>query len=222
MSSFESAYLNHAKVRRETLVPFGFVFNGDNYLLERLILGGEFLLRLTVDTQGQMDSSLLEVETNETYTLYKVEAAHGEYVGAIRDAVKEVILEVKKHCYETGYHVGERFAFLRDYCHETYGEDLEYLWDDENCILRRSDNKKWYAVIMKISLRKIGLDDDSVKSVLGLRGNPEKIDGVKIFQGYHMNKKYWVIIVLDERVDNDFIKEAIEQSRELALKKGKR
>ncbi len=222
MPSFESAYLNHAKLRGETLVPFGFVLSGDNYLLERPILGGEFLLRLTIDAQGEMDSSLLEIATNEPYTLYKVEAAHGEYVGAIKDAVKEVILEVRKHCYEVGYHVGEQFAFLRDYCHERYGEELEYLWDDENCILRRNDNKKWYAVIMKIPLRKIGIDDDSVKSVLGLRGNPENIDHIKIFQGYHMNKKYWVTIVLDERVDDVFIKNVIEQSRELALKKGKR
>ena len=222
MSSFESAYLSNAKLVIDALVPFGFTPIEDGFLYERKILNDEFLLRLNVKQDGTMDSTLIEVETGEPYTLYKVEAAHGEYVGMVREAVKEVILEVKKKCYQVGDHVSEEFVFVRDFCRLTYGEELEYLWDDENCILRREDNKKWYAVIMKISLKKLGIDDDSVKSVLALRGNPENVDGKTLFPGYHLNKKYWVTIVLDERSPRSFIQECLEQSRELALKKGKR
>lgn len=221
MGTFERTYLQNATLKKDSLEPFGFVFDGDHYLLSRDILDGEFRLSVSIDKHGEMETGLTEVETQEPYALYKVESAHGEYVGSIRDAIKAVIIEVRNACYTQGYHTSDIFYFLRDYCKNTYGEELEFLWDDENCILRRKDNQKWYAVIMLISLRKLGIEDDNKKSVLVLRGNPDEIDMVRLFPGYHLNKKSWVSIVLDERTDTSFLVQHIEASRDIALTKGK-
>jgi predicted DNA-binding protein (MmcQ/YjbR family) len=43
-----------------------------------------------------------------------------------------------------------------------------------------------------------------------------------VLPGYHMNKKYWNTITLDERLPDRLIKEWVDLSYDLVAKKGKR
>ena len=60
---------------------------------------------------------------------------------------------------------------ILQYAQEQYGSDPEYLWDNypEFAVLRRRDNKKWYALLMNISKKKLGLDGDEMVEVVDLR-----------------------------------------------------
>ena len=46
-----------------------------------------------------------------------------------------------------------------------------------------------------------------------------KIDNKKVFAGYHMNKKNWITICLDNSLDDVYTKSLINKSFELANKK---
>ncbi len=78
---------------------------------------------------------------------------------------------------------------------EEFQEEPEYLWEKfpTNAIIRRKDNRKWYAVLVKIMPEKIGLVGENAMDVVVLRGNPAEISheiAEKIgFLAYHMNKK---------------------------------
>ena len=114
---------------------------------------------------------------------------------------------------------------ILQYAQEQYGSDPEYLWDNypEFAVLRRIDNKKWYALLMNISKKKLGLDGDEMVEVVDLRFDvdelPNKIDGKRYFSGYHMNKKHWITILLDGSVPLAEILDYIDRSYTLA--KGK-
>ncbi len=50
------------------------------------------------------------------------------------------------------------------YCLDTYGTSPDYPFEDdlETAVLRHENNRKWYALVMKVSRRKFGIDSDEV------------------------------------------------------------
>ena len=52
-----------------------------------------------------------------------------------------------------------------------YGTEPEYLWlsSPYNAVLRHTDNKKWYAILMKVSRSKLGLSGDETVDILDIK-----------------------------------------------------
>ena len=220
MFEFERGLIGDAKVKLDALRDYGFDSEG---CYRKPIRDGAFTLSVHVEPSGEMESDLIDNETGDPYNLYKLPSAHGEYLTSLRDEIKAVIKDIKAHCYVVGVHVDGDFFFLRDYCRDSYAEELEYLWgDEENAILRRKDNRKWYAVVMRVPYVKMGIDREGKCTALALRGDPSEVDMNVLFPGYHLNKKYWVCMILDGRCPREDIVRRLETSRELALQKGKK
>ena len=81
-----------------------------------------------------------------------------------------------------------------EYCLNTYGTSPDYPFDEdfETAVLRHTDNRKWYAIAMRVSRRKFDFDSDEVIDVVNLKlstemfGSFDASDGV--YPAYHMNK----------------------------------
>ena len=94
-----------------------------------------------------------------------------------------------------------------DYCLHTYATPPDYPFDDwmESAVLRHTDNQKWYAIAMRVSRRKFGLDSDEVVDVVNLKlptemfGSFGTADGV--YPAYHMNKLHWISVILPDATD---------------------
>ena len=72
---------------------------------------------------------------------------------------------------------------------------------------------------MTVSKNKIGIDSNEVVDIIDLKMLPEDIeeivDNENYFLGYHMNKKHWITIILDGRVEIEEIYEFIDMSYHL-------
>ena len=96
-----------------------------------------------------------------------------------------------------------RQAFL-DYCLDTYGTSADYPFDEdfETAVFRHMGNRKWYAIMMRVSRRKFGFDSDEVIDVVNLKlplemfGSFGAADGV--YPAYHMNKVHWISVLLPD------------------------
>ena len=94
-------------------------------------------------------------------------------------------------------------SFL-DYCLGTFGTSPDYPFDEDfdTAVLRHADNRKWFALMMKVSRRKFGLDSDETVDVINLKlpvemfGSFGKDDGV--YPAYHMNKLHWISVLLPD------------------------
>lgn len=90
------------------------------------------------------------------------------------------------------------------YCSSTYGTSPDYPFDEdfETAMLRHADNRKWYALVMRVSRRKFGFDNDEVIDVVNLKlptemfGSFGAADGV--YPAYHMNKLHWISVLLPD------------------------
>ena len=98
-------------------------------------------------------------------------------------------------------------SFL-SYCLSTYCTSPDYPFDEdfETAVLRHADNRKWYALVMKVSRRKFGFESDEVIDVVNLKlptemfGSFGASDGV--YPAYHMNKLHWVSVLLPDASDD--------------------
>ena len=95
-----------------------------------------------------------------------------------------------------------------EYCLNTYGTSPDYPFDEdfETAALRHVDNRKWYAIVMRVSRRKFGFDSDEVIDVVNLKlptemfGSFGAADGV--YPAYHMNKLHWISVLLPDAPDD--------------------
>ena len=91
-----------------------------------------------------------------------------------------------------------------EYCLNTYGTSPDYPFDDlfETAVLRHENNRKWYAIVMRVSRRKCGFESDEVIDVVNLKlptemfGSFGALDGV--YPAFHMNKLHWISVLLPD------------------------
>ena len=89
-------------------------------------------------------------------------------------------------------------------CAETYSASPDYPFDEDSltAVLRHVDNRKWYAIVMRVSRRKFGFDSDEVIDVVNLKlpiemhGSFGAAEGV--YPAYHMNKLHWISVLLPD------------------------
>lgn len=89
-------------------------------------------------------------------------------------------------------------------CLNSYGTLADYPFDDDNltAVLRHSDNRKWYAIVMRVSRRKFGIESDEAVDVVNLKLPTEMFGSFGVSDGvypaYHMNKLHWISVLLPD------------------------
>lgn len=115
-----------------------------------------------------------------------------------------------------------------EYAYNKYGTEPEYLWEKTPyaAVLRHSDNRKWYAIIMLVKGDRMGLSNDNPTDVLNLKCDPIMIGSLIEKKGftkaYHMNKEKWISVLPDSVEDDEEVYTLLDMSFELTgEKKGK-
>lgn len=177
----------------------------------------QFLLKIKI-SGGEVQTLVIENDTQEPYTLFLTSEAQGSFVGAVRQQYQDILTDIANKCFDKNVFKTQMAKKVIDYVSRKYGDELEFLWEkfDDNAIWRRKDNKKWYGAILTVKKCKLGLSTDEKVEVLDLRAKPENlqrlIDNVHIFSGYHMNKKHWISVLLDECTNEKEVFDLIDES----------
>lgn len=108
---------------------------------------------------------------------------------------------------------------------EKYGTTPDYPFKKfpRYAALRHQPSRKWYGLIMNVSLKQLGLEGKEEVDVLNLKCPPELSgnlrDGETIIPAYHMDKEHWISIILD-RIEStsEEVYNLIEQSYHLTKK----
>lgn len=217
--------LKNILIDKDALSKLGFKQVKNRWTYETLIIDDQFKLVLEIDENNIVTSDVIEIETQEKFTLYYVSASNGDFVGQMRSEYEKIIDEIKKKCTAKGTFKSEQALLIIDYVREKYGDELEFLWEKfpGYAVLRNKSNNKWYGIILTIEKSKIGLSGEDCIEVIDLRLEPERseklVDNKKIFPGYHMNKKHWITILLDKSISTEEIYEYINNSYNLSMKK---
>lgn len=208
----------------QLLLARGFAKFPGGYRYSTTIVDGQFSLVITISDEGQIHTDVIEVSSNETYVLHQVHSACGAFVGRVRDEYKTMLATIADKYFTRDVFKSDYAKQVIEYVWNTYQDELEYLWEKfpRNAIFRRKDNAKWYAALLVLSTKKLGLSDDRTIDIIDLRIDAQSVDsivdGKRYFPGYHMNKKHWFTICLDGSVPIEEIFQRIDSSYVLAKK----
>ena len=115
---------------------------------------------------------------------------------------------------------------LAAYLTDTYSVTGEQLFARYHSfqVFRHQGNKKWFAVIMDIPRKNLGLTGESEISVVNLKCDTRLIGSFReepgIFPGWHMNKAHWLSVALDGTVEVEKIRFLVDMSYELTKGRG--
>ncbi|MDE5557491.1 MAG: MmcQ/YjbR family DNA-binding protein [Ruminococcus sp.] len=104
------------------------------------------------------------------------------------------------------------------YVKEKYATDPEYLWlkTPDAFVLRNPKNKKWYALVMRVKKSVLIPDMTGFTDIINLKCEPLTRECLlaegKAFPAYHMNKKLWISIILDNNIDFKILCNIIDES----------
>ena len=225
MTDFEKLFAA-GEVNREKLLQNGFTETENGYFKESPLLN--FLLRVNVSDGGKVQAELFDPEADAPYTLHLVANAEGNFVGEVRKAYEEALIHIAETCFENAVFKQRFTKDLLRYAEEQHGEKCEYLWEryPDCAVLRRADNRKWYAVIMTVAGSKVGLSTDNIVEIVDFRAEEEVVNSLVHSRGFapawHMNKKSWITVLLDGSAEFSTVAQMLDKSRVLAAKKSKK
>ncbi|RHE83923.1 MmcQ/YjbR family DNA-binding protein [Streptococcus anginosus] len=211
----------------EKLQVFGFKKRGEEFVYSQEMMNGDFLLQLKL--QGEkLDYQVLDQETGDEYVQVKMEQMMGEFVGQVREACQEIFLMIRTNCFDEVGFLYEQSRRLQEYVARIYDGRLEYLWENSSKnsnlhagVFRHQDTKKWYGAFLTTDWSKFEVDGSGTIEVLNVKNDHvvELIQRKGIYPAFHMNKKYWLSLPLDDTLTDTELFFLLDKSFELTQKK---
>ena len=209
-----SYILNNKTPQKKKLIEYGFAQDGKALIYKKDLPEGDLQIIVRI-YDNKIEATVWDISLDEEYMLANLKNAVG-YVAEIQEMVSETINDVVKNCFndESMRHKVE------DYLLEKYGTIPDCPWeDDDTSGVLRVPSGKWYGLLMAVKYSKLGGDSNRLVDVINIKLPPEKIDKLidnkHYFRAYHMNKKYWITILLDNLLDEKELHDLIDESYEL-------
>ena len=214
---FKSYQFNQEKAR-----AYGFVENGEVWIYSCQILQGDFVMTVSITTDN-VSFQVFDQETGDPYPQVHMESITGSFVASVREACLEILYQIRKACFDVQDFICPQTKRIMTQVQEKYGNQLEYLWEKspDTAVLRHEGNTKWYAVLMKISWDKLEKGREGQVEAVNLKHDQvaDLLLNKGIYPAFHMNKRYWISVALDDTLSDEVVLELIEKSWNLTTKK---
>lgn len=204
---------------------YGFIKNNSDYLFEKSFKNNEFKAVIKISNSGKVSGIVYEIENNEEFLPLRIESNQGAFVGKIREEYENILKDVRKNCFNKKSFIFSQSNRISDFILEKYGNKPEFLWDKfpGYGVFKNQDNDKWYGAIMNIDRSKLDETQKGEIEVLNLKLDKNEIQKLlkekSFYPAWHMNKKSWITIILDETISDKTILELIEKSHRFTEKK---
>ena len=210
-----------AKIKKDSLEAAGFATtDGNSYTMEQNVSSGTFNANISLSLSEQiLTVHLYDSATGEKYALFDMQNVHGAFVATLREEVQKIIDEIKSNCFESKDLKDDYITWIKT----QFGAEPDFPWPDtpDYCVFRCA-NEKWFALVMKIKYRQLGLTGDEEVWVVNMKADnseiPTLIDRKSIFPAWHMNKKHWITILLTAATDFEKLCGLTQKSYELVCK----
>ena len=215
-------FIKNKKIDLKRLKEFGFKLKDNSYYYHTFLLKNQFKMTVKINLDNSIFTEIIDTETNEPYVLHLLEMKRSGYSEKVYKTYSQILEKIQKECFEDEIFKANYTKEIVAYIKNKYRDELEFLWkkSPKNAVVRRKSSKKWYALILTLSKRKLNLNSDEAVEIINLHNNPEEIEKLidykKYFLAYHMNKKHWCTICLDGTVELKEIYKLIDVSYELA------
>ncbi len=206
------------------LTKFGFYKQNDLYIYTKNIMNNTFRIEIKIDLKGTAKGKIIDLSFGDEYTNFRIEESTGSFVGAVREEFVNTLKEIKEKCYISKYFSFEQSNRITSLIKEKYNNEPEFEWEKfpDYATFRNENSKKWYAIIMNIDKNKLDSKCSGKVEIINVKLEPDEILNLLnkkgFYKAYHMNKKSWVTIILDDTLSDKEIINLIDKSYSYTVK----
>ena len=214
---FEKSRINEAK-----LEAFGFLKSEYGYVIRIPFHDGEFRADITVRKDGTVHGTVIETEMEEEYLPLRVASQTSAFVSTIRQEYYDLLCRIREEAFDDQLFVSSQANRLAERIITQWNDayDRPFERAKESVVFRVPGSQHWYGLVMRVERNKIcGGDDSTLVEIINLKADDSEqeklICETGIYPAWHMNKKKWISVLLDDTLKDDRIFSLIRTSRKL-------
>lgn len=217
--NIEKCIFERSIILVDKLFEYGFKEYEDKLLYKRIIMNNQF--EIILEYKEGIIGRIIDLSFNEEYLNYRVNNC-GSFAEQIKGEFIELLNDIKEKCCINNYYISNQANLINDYIKNKYNIKPVFLWDrTPDFGVYRNEKNKWFGIIMNIVYNKINKTskEDKLVEIINVKINPSCLDELLningIYEAYHMNKKNWVTIILDNTLDDNLVFNLIDTSYNL-------
>lgn len=216
-SFFKQYVPNFAKFEQ-----YGFVLQSGKYVFKTCFFQKQFEAVLEISKQGTVQGKVFDLVNNEEYSPLHIESWQGSFVNEVRSAYTEILLDIRDTCFTRNYFIFAQSNRIARLIQEKYADEPLFLWEKypNYGVFKNPDTNKWYAAILNIDYSKIDKAKAGEIEIIDIKADKKDVqellqqDG--FYPAYHMNKKSWLTVILNDSLSDSALMELIDKSHVLA------
>jgi predicted DNA-binding protein (MmcQ/YjbR family) len=184
-------------------------------------MNNQFEADIEIVKSGDVRGKVFDIENEEEYLPLRYlsqEKEQGAFVSRVRESYIEILSDIREKCFKEKYFVSDQINRITERITTEYSDKPLFMWDKfpDCAVFKNTDTKKWYGIVMNVKRSQLGEMSNNEVEIINLKINKDKIQELLKKNGYypawHMNKKLWISIALDETISDDEIWELVKES----------
>lgn len=215
--NIENDIFKRTRLNIDALIPYGFIKKKNTYEYSKVFMN-DFKACIVINENGIVKGKIYDLNVADEYINFRTQNQNGEFVNRVREEYKNILKDIREHCFEKVYFITEQANRITKRIMEIYHNKPEFIWKDfpECAIFRNPNNEKWYGIIMSIDKSKIDKKSIGKVEVINVKLDYKTISHLLkkngFYPSYHMNKKNWITIVLDDTLSDKEVMEYVSIS----------
>jgi predicted DNA-binding protein (MmcQ/YjbR family) len=182
----------------------------NNKYIYREQIDNNFICEIILDND-YLYEKVYDVNTLEEYIPFNVTTHIGSICSYLHEEVDKIVSKLTKQVNI----VNDLIKYIKD----KYNIEPVYPFKDDSVSFTLNKNNKWFLLYMNIPYKSINVNKNTNVNIINIKMNIDDInrlvDNKIFFNAYHMNKKYWITINLDNIASINDICEYIDSSYNL-------
>ena len=219
--TIEQKVFSRKRFSTKSLAGYGFVDMGSCCSLSREFMGGDFTAEIRVYENGDVRGRVIDNMIGEEYIPLRMPNYAGAFVGSVREAYEELLLDIAAVCCTDVTFVSEQSNRIAALILDRYSVQPDFPWEEDektpSGVFRHGSNNKWFGLIMNIDRRHLDKSaDEEMVDVLNLKADENKAKALHkirgIYPAFHMNHSKWISVTLDDTLDDRDVMELVDES----------
>lgn len=202
------------------LETYGFRKEGAEYRYSKIFMD-IFRADIIIDENQVITGKIYDLSFGEEYTNFRRGDLLGEFANKVKEQYISILNDIAIKCSEKRNFITKQANRIAAQIFLIYGDEPEFAWESSPGfgIFRNANNQKWYGLIMNIDKSKLDKNSSGEIEAINVKLDSQRIldllNKPGFYPAYHMNKKHWLSIILDDTLSDQEILTYIKESHSL-------
>jgi alkylated DNA nucleotide flippase Atl1/predicted DNA-binding protein (MmcQ/YjbR family) len=219
--TIEQKIFSRRRFSTRRMEDYGFVNKDACYSLSKEFMDGDFTAEIRVYQNGSVQGRVMDNMMGEEYIPLRMPNYTGAFVGSVRAAYEELLLDIADKCCTDVAFVSDQSNRIAALILDKYSVEPDFPWDEgehePSGVFRHGSNNKWFGLIMNIDRRHLEKNAaEEMVDVINLKADESKMIALHkirgIYPAFHMNHSKWISVVLDDTLDDRDVMDLVEES----------